>query len=95
VGYCSVMGDRLERTEVWQQHHDRVTAEIPVVVSDNEDHDLFRKALDAEAERSRRFLDADARLKWFDPMHEDDPVPAALAGLRSSVLPEGDEPVMM
>ena len=38
------MGDRLERTDVWQQHHDRVTAEIPViVVSDSEHHDMFER----------------------------------------------------
>ena len=37
------MGDRLERTDVWQSYHDRVTGEIPVVVSDgdSERHDLF------------------------------------------------------
>lgn len=55
------MGDRLERTEVWQSYHDRVTAEIPVVVSDSERHDLF----------------------------------STQAELRSAVLPEGDEPVML
>ena len=26
------MGDRLECTEVWQAHHDHVTAEVPVTV---------------------------------------------------------------
>ena len=40
--YCSLMGDRLERTEVWQAYHDRVTGEIPVVVSDSERLDMFR-----------------------------------------------------
>lgn len=35
------MGDRLECTDTWQAHHDRVTAEIPVVVSDGERHDMF------------------------------------------------------
>jgi hypothetical protein len=67
------MGDRLERTEVWQSYHDRVTAEIPVVVSDAERLDMFGR----------------------DPMHDDDPAPAARALLRTAVLPEGDEPVML
>lgn len=36
------MGDRLERTDVWQQYHDRVTAEVPVVVvSDSQRLDMF------------------------------------------------------
>jgi hypothetical protein len=36
------MGDRLERTDVWQSYHDRVTGEVPVVVvSDDERHDMF------------------------------------------------------
>jgi len=34
---------QLERTDIAQQDFDRKTGEIPIVVSDNEDHDLFRK----------------------------------------------------
>lgn len=51
------MADRLERTDVWQQYHDRVTGEVPVVVvSDDERLDMFRKsklyeALMADANR--------------------------------------------
>lgn len=33
----------LERTDVAQQDFNRKTGEIPIVASDNEDHDLFRK----------------------------------------------------
>ena len=35
------MGDRLERTDVWQSYHDRVTQEIPIVASDSERLDMF------------------------------------------------------
>jgi hypothetical protein len=35
------MGDRLERTDVSQAHHDRVTSEIPITVSDDERLDMF------------------------------------------------------
>ena len=35
------MGDRLECTEVWQTHHDHVTAEVPVTVSDGDRLDMF------------------------------------------------------
>ena len=61
------MGDRLERTEVWQQYHDRVTGEIPVVVSDDARLDMFLAAPepDDDARRPRR----------GDPMHDDDPAP--------------------
>jgi len=32
----------LERTDVAQQHYDRVTGEIPITVSDSADYDMFR-----------------------------------------------------
>ena len=71
-GYCSVMGDRLECTDVWQQHHDRVTAEIPVVVvSDDERLDMFLDASEPDDDRG------------------------VVAELRTAVLPEGDECVIM
>ena len=35
------MGDQLERTPVAQAHHDRVTAEIPITVSDDQRLDMF------------------------------------------------------
>ena len=32
---------QLERTDIAQQHFDRVTGQVPIVVSDREHHDLY------------------------------------------------------
>ena len=42
------MGDQLEKTGEAQRGHDLVTGPVPIIVSDDERHDLFARKQDDE-----------------------------------------------